>query len=749
MEQTKAVKNESLHVRMGNEFWFMREPLAWLIFRGQRQRPILPKERCGKLKYSTKYLCQRRMLKFQPAFQKAIADNDILWHYLAVTQLPMHKNAFIRLLKQCFGLFGTALITVSVYPAVLLDDHWADGSRSEQNLPQKSAWFASTGAALVAATNSLTLSLGSSAVLGMTYFTSNSTLPVQLEVGQILTASLLVSFGSLSAANTSQGFRLALCNFADSTLSPKRVSADGFSSASQGNGVQGYALFQNVGTGFNDSTPMSLYKRTTLTDASLLGTSSDWTLLGNGPGDTNSFSGFAESNLYHLRFAVQRTDADSTSINVSWSNALSGATLAMSAIDNSATNFSFDGLALRPQNAASSAGSIILRGVSVELSSETNQVGTLGTPLHVELSGDLIIFTFSGTANTQYELQRSTNLFSWAPRLITNSFSAAPIQLVDHFLDPADQPRHAFYRLSIRPDVPQPTNGAIGFATVNGNTVGGQGGPTVTVSNAAGLSSAIGAVGPRIIRVEGTISVSGNVIPKSNLTIIGHGTNAALVGNLNINAVSNVIVQNLHISNPAGVGDGDGVTVENSHHVWIDHCTFSDCYDGQLDITHGSDYVTVSSCKFAYSTNSGHNFSGLVGHSDNNAVQDAGKLHVSYHHNWWTTLCMERMPRIRFGRVHSFNNYFNCVGNNYCIRASIDSEALIENNYFENVDTPYEKFAPEGLIRALGNDTTTATGVQSFNDPVFSPPYAYSLESPAIAKTNVINGAGAGVVPFP
>jgi hypothetical protein len=36
---------------------------------------------------------------------------------------------------------GTALITISVYPGVLLDDHWADGSRSEQNLPQQSAWF--------------------------------------------------------------------------------------------------------------------------------------------------------------------------------------------------------------------------------------------------------------------------------------------------------------------------------------------------------------------------------------------------------------------------------------------------------------------------------------------------------------------------------------------------------------------------------------------------------------------------------
>jgi pectate lyase len=65
-----------------------------------------------------------------------------------------------------------------------------------------------------------------------------------------------------------------------------------------------------------------------------------------------------------------------------------------------------------------------------------------------------------------------------------------------------------------------------------------------------------------------------------------------------------------------------------------------------------------------------HRFSNLVGHSDNNASEDAGRLHVTFHHNWWGQLVHERMPRVRFGRVHVYNNFYNSPGNNYCIRAA-------------------------------------------------------------------------------
>ena len=126
------------------------------------------------------------------------------------------------------------------------------------------------------------------------------------------------------------------------------------------------------------------------------------------------------------------------------------------------------------------------------------------------------------------------------------------------------------------------------------------------------------------------------------------GTDATLIGDLGVKHLTNVIVRNIHFTNPGtgngsgGAGDGDGLTMQYATNVWVDHCTFTDCADGSLDITHASDWVTVSYCKFNYTTNSGHNFVNLIGHSDNNAAEDTGTLHVTFHHNWWSTLCVER-----------------------------------------------------------------------------------------------------------
>lgn len=293
--------------------------------------------------------------------------------------------------------------------------------------------------------------------------------------------------------------------------------------------------------------------------------------------------------------------------------------------------------------------------------------------------------------------------------------------------------------------------GADGYANVNGTTTGGSGTPVVCTTLAQLTAAAQDDVS-RVVHIQGTINLgTSNFRVGSNKSIIGLGANSGFVGNLQCRLENNIVLQNLNFSNPSSVGDGDGLTIYGSTHVWVDNCTFTQCGDGSLDVTHGADWVTVSWCKFQYTSNTGHNFVNLIGHSDNNSAEDSGKLHVTFHHNWWTTLCVERMPRMRFARVHSYNNYFNCSGNNYCIRASIQSQVLAENNYFENIDQPYEKFESSdstgnqvGLIRAVGNVTVNCTGVQAFNDSVFTPPYSYSLETPANARTAIIANAGTG-----
>jgi pectate lyase len=312
----------------------------------------------------------------------------------------------------------------------------------------------------------------------------------------------------------------------------------------------------------------------------------------------------------------------------------------------------------------------------------------------------------------------------------------------------------------------------IGFATLGGGTTGGSGGATTTVSNATDLEAALNQSVPLVVQIDGTISIS-TVDSKPNKTIIGLGSNATIHGNLKLTHTSNIIVRNITFD---GSND-DNITVQNSERIWIDHCTFIVAGDGELDITHASEWVTVSWCKFYYTVNSGHNFVNLIGHDDDNAAEDTGHLHMTWHHNWWSTLCIERMPRVRFGQVHSFNNYFNAsvdgiVTNSYCVRAAIGSQLFIENNFFENVHTPWKVYitpagGPDGLILATNNNvgfldtsfgvtwgTTTTNSDHTIDvmvpgtNAVFTPPYSFQLESASIIPGIVTNNAGAAKGPF-
>jgi pectate lyase len=269
-------------------------------------------------------------------------------------------------MKALYSTLAAALFTLAVVmPAratIVLDDTFADGTRNLQNLPTESAWYDSSGGALSAVPGAMTLNQGSTAILGVTYFTPNATSPVSLNVGDTLLTSIAFTFNGVAPANSSQGFRLALCHFGTT-----RVSADFSGNGTQGGNVTGYALFQNMGLSFNNATPMDLRKRTNLTDPSLLGTGGDWTSLGTGPGNTNNFPGITEGGQYTLQFSAQRTDVNSIQFTVTWFNTSTGATLSTSVMDTSATNFSFDGIGLRPQTGATSATGIVFNEVRVEL----------------------------------------------------------------------------------------------------------------------------------------------------------------------------------------------------------------------------------------------------------------------------------------------------------------------------------------------------------------------------------------------
>jgi pectate lyase len=201
----------------------------------------------------------------------------------------------------------------------------------------------------------------------------------------------------------------------------------------------------------------------------------------------------------------------------------------------------------------------------------------------------------------------------------------------------------------------------------------------------------------------------------ANTTIVGvPGTKAGITGgSLQVKDVDNVIVRNLTLSatedcfpqwDPTDGDSGnwnsayDAVTLRGATHVWADHNTFTDApdfdsankkyygreyqiHDGDLDITKGSDLVTVERNQF---TN--HDKTMLIGSSDTDSV---GKLRVSIHHNVWKGI-VQRAPLARIGQVHIYNNYFDTTTVNgyaplYTINSRAKAQVVAEDNYWKTV----------------------------------------------------------------
>ncbi len=221
----------------------------------------------------------------------------------------------------------------------------------------------------------------------------------------------------------------------------------------------------------------------------------------------------------------------------------------------------------------------------------------------------------------------------------------------------------------------------------------------------------------------------------ANTTLIGlPGTGATILGgNLRVSNTDNVIIRNLtlldaHDCFPAwDPTDGstgnwnsayDNLSLLGATHVWVDHCTFGDgdnpdsnqplyfgrpfqVHDGELDITNASDLVTVS-----WNRLGDHDKVMLIGSSDS-AAADVGKLRVTLHHNMFVNV-IQRTPRVRFGQVHLFNNYFDLAQTNgygYSWGVGIQSQIYAQNNFFNAGAVPPDKFISQlngTMIFAIG-----------------------------------------------
>lgn len=274
-----------------------------------------------------------------------------------------------------------------------------------------------------------------------------------------------------------------------------------------------------------------------------------------------------------------------------------------------------------------------------------------------------------------------------------------------------------------------------GFATQNGGTTGGKGYSEVTVDNVSDLKSYAKA-GNKIIYVKpGTYM--GPVEVGSNVTIYGY--QGAIIAQpasgsaMKLSGSKNVIIRNLKFKGAGAHDDDDEDCLQVNHeskNVWIDHVDIYDGHDGNLDITNASDYVTISWTKFSYtSASTGHQFSNLIGNSKTK-TSDRGHLNVTIHHTWWADGVVERMPRVRFGKVHVANSLFDSKNASYCVRAAIEADIRIERNVFIGVQKALDLYTSDGAITAaqmIENYEENVKKPQAGTGTAFKPSYSMSL----------------------
>jgi pectate lyase len=197
----------------------------------------------------------------------------------------------------------------------------------------------------------------------------------------------------------------------------------------------------------------------------------------------------------------------------------------------------------------------------------------------------------------------------------------------------------------------------------------------------------------------------------------------------------------------------DAISLRETEQVWLDHNEFRDrvtvdstlptffgakyqIHDGLVDITNASDRVTISWNRFV-----DHDKTMLIGSSDN-APEDIGRLRVTIHHNHFENVG-QRAPRVRYGQVHVYNNYYVIPYDgvhSYSWGVGVQpvpvaSGIFAENNFFrtERSITPDQFIAAFTGGRSIFVEGTMQTGAE--DDRRIDPLASYNAtRSPALGR---------------
>ncbi|XP_010534457.1 PREDICTED: probable pectate lyase 4 [Tarenaya hassleriana] len=178
-----------------------------------------------------------------------------------------------------------------------------------------------------------------------------------------------------------------------------------------------------------------------------------------------------------------------------------------------------------------------------------------------------------------------------------------------------------------------------------------------------------------VFEVSGTINLSSYLSVSSYKTVDGRGQRIKITGKgLRLKECEHVIICNLEFEGGRG-HDVDGIQIKpKSRHIWIDRCSLRDYDDGLIDITRQSTDITISRCFFAQ-----HDKTMLIG-ADPSHVDDRC-IRVTIHHCFFDGT-RQRHPRLRFGKVHLYNNYTRNWGL-YAVCASVEAQVFSQCNIYE------------------------------------------------------------------
>ncbi|GER56290.1 pectin lyase-like superfamily protein [Striga asiatica] len=307
---------------------------------------------------------------------------------------------------------------------------------------------------------------------------------------------------------------------------------------------------------------------------------------------------------------------------------------------------------------------------------------------------------------------------------------------------------------------------AIGFGS---SVIGGKNGPIYVVTdpsddaiNPKPGTLRFGAIQNRalwiVFQKDMVITLKNELMLNSYKTIDGRGARVEISGGpcITIEGVSHVIIHGISIhdckpgkpglvrSTPDHVGhrlgcDGDAISVFSSSNVWIDHCYLARCADGLIDVTHASNFVTISNNYFTQ-----HDKVMLFGHRDDYTADKIMKVTVVYNH--FGPGLIQRLPRVRFGYAHVANNRYD-EWLMYAIGGSADPTILSEGNYFVAPNQDYAKEVTKRETNHGWRSWKWRSTKDVFVNGAFFVPSGWGSCAPNYLKSQLFEAAQGSLVP--